>query len=253
MHQVDSPNVAQITTDGTNNMYPSIVWNGSEFGLTWQDDREGNTNIYFTRVNASLNAKLISDKRIDISPSNACRPSIASFEDKYGIAWEDSRHGEAEIYFTIVNADGNKITNEIRISTANGISGGASLVFNGREFCVAWHDGRNGQWDICVARISTNGTGLSESRVTTDNNFQKRPSLVWNGSEYVLAWQDNRNGVYEIYIAYLNASGNKIEQERKISSSISNTLYPSLIWAGSGPAAVWCDYQDADGEIYLGY
>jgi len=43
--------------------WPSLSWTGSEFGVSWYDDRDGNEEIYFARV-SSAGAKIGSDLRV---------------------------------------------------------------------------------------------------------------------------------------------------------------------------------------------
>lgn len=251
----------KVTVAGTNNRCPSLVWNGNGFGLAWQDDRLGTNHIYFNRVSADRSTTIHSPAvQVDSSTGDALCPSLVWTGSQYGVAWHDSRHGDAEIYFSRINDAGEKQGGDLRISSSEGLSWDPDLVWTGSEFGVAWGDGRNGDWDIYFRRISADGILVGdEKRITSATGNAESPSLVWTGNEYAVAWSDSRNGPYAIYLVYLDATGNKLEAERCISSGPSNCRFPSLVWANDKPCVAWCDYRGyeqsplTDGEIYLGW
>jgi hypothetical protein len=43
----------RVTNDGHDSEWPSLVWTGSEFGVSWHDDRDGNYEIYFSLIRCS--------------------------------------------------------------------------------------------------------------------------------------------------------------------------------------------------------
>ena len=57
--------------------------------------------------------------------------------------------------------------------TSNIVVNGASLVFNGSEFAMAWMDARDGNFEIYFARMGLNGMLIgTEQRITDDVNLQ---------------------------------------------------------------------------------
>src|SRR4030042_69687 len=43
----------RVTSEASNSAVPSLAWTGSEFGVSWEDYREGNDEIYFARVSSA--------------------------------------------------------------------------------------------------------------------------------------------------------------------------------------------------------
>jgi hypothetical protein len=43
----------RATRDAGYSFEPSLVWTGSEYGLAWEDNRDGNNEIYFTRLSSA--------------------------------------------------------------------------------------------------------------------------------------------------------------------------------------------------------
>jgi hypothetical protein len=89
----------RITNAGGLSWSPSLVWTGSEFGVSWQDDRDSNDEIYFTRINAS-GVKQGSDVRITNAAGHSDSSSLVWTGSEYGVCWCDDRDGNPpDIYF----------------------------------------------------------------------------------------------------------------------------------------------------------
>jgi hypothetical protein len=94
----------QITNAAGDSAYPSIDWNGFQYGLSWQDARNGNAAIYFTQVSAqgmeNGNELLLS------SGSGVSDYTTALWNGStFAFCWRDSRNGptgNTEIYFATV-------------------------------------------------------------------------------------------------------------------------------------------------------
>ena len=75
-----------------------MVWTGSEHGVAWHDNRDGvDSEIYFARISAD-GVKVGSDVRIT-SAGYSSVPSLVWSGSEYGVAWQDDRNGDGEIYF----------------------------------------------------------------------------------------------------------------------------------------------------------
>jgi len=240
-------NDVRITNDVSYSYMPSLAWTGSEYGVSWVDDRDNpniSEEIYFARISAS-GAKIGSDVRITNDANLSRDPSLAWTGSEYGVSWVDDRDGNFQIYFARISTDGTKIGADIRITNdANG-SSGPSLAWTGSEYGVSWRDYRDGNDEIYFARISASGTKVgADVRITNDSNWSELPSLVWTGSEYGVSWDDDRDGNYEIYFAHISASGTKIGADVRITNAAYDSSYPSLAWTGSEYGVSWEDLRD---------
>jgi len=250
---------AAVTSDLGASGFASTVWTGIEYGVAWHDDRnadsDGNWEIYFARLDASGN-KIGSDIRVTYDTAISGGPSLVWTGSEYGLAWRDTRDGNAEIYFCRLDAAGNKIGEDRRITYAPELSSTPSLVWTGKEYGVAWHDERDENREIYFARLHPSGKKISSDiRVTVDDALSEYPSLVWTGERFAMSWHDERDGNSEIYLARLDPLGTKDGSDIRITNDGAASEYPSLIWAGSGYGVVWHDNRDAtsDGnwEIYF--
>jgi hypothetical protein len=84
--------------------YPSIDWNGFEYGVSWQDEREGKAAIYFAQVSAQ-GAKNGAEKKLSSGSGTSSFTTALWNGTTYGFAWRDDRDGPSgntEIYFAYV-------------------------------------------------------------------------------------------------------------------------------------------------------
>jgi predicted RecA/RadA family phage recombinase len=242
----------RITNASSDSSLPSLVWSGSEYGVAWQDSRDGNNEIYYARISAS-GQKQGSDVRITNDLALSRYPSLVwTTGSKYGVAWDDTRDGNYEIYFARI--DGVKQGNDVRITNALNSSLMPSLCWRDPfDYAVMWMDDRDGNNEIYFARISSGGAliNLSEARVTINSAFKGVTRAVWTGSEYGVAWHDSRNGDSEIYFARVNTIGTKQGSDVRITNASDASLSPSLVWTGSAYGVAWCDDRDGNREIYF--
>ncbi len=199
----------RITNDINNSLHPSLVWTGSQYGVSWYDDRDGNDEIYFARIDSSGN-KVGLDVRISDNDSLISNnPSLAWNGTEFGVCWYDERDGY-EIYFSRINNLGNKIGLDIAIDYDLNGSNYPSLVWNGTRYGISWRDWRDGNEEIYFAEFDSLGNKTTLDVRVTDNLFMSsKPSLVWTGIGYGVSWEDTRDVNYEIYFAILNSSGIK--------------------------------------------
>ena len=232
--------------------HPAAVWTGTEYGVVWQDARDENFEIYFTRLNSSVQ-KLMWDVRITSNPALSGFPSIVWTGTEFGVAWEDNRDGNSEIYFARISTAGLKLGEEVRITASEGSSGSPSLAWNGTEFGLAWSDDRTGVSEIYFARINSSGVKQGEDvRVTETAQYSGLPSLAWTGTEYGVAWMDGPySGGSYIYFARLSPEGVKQGTDVQLTNGSRSISGPSLAWAGTEYGLAWSEGAYQQQEIYF--
>jgi len=147
----------RITNATEASSLPYLVWTGTGYGLSWEDERDGNFEIYFARVNAA-GVKQSSDVPITNISWSSFDPSLVWTGTEYGVAWEDYSAGNLEIYFARISSAGVKQGPDVRITNASGYSYRPSLVWRGSEYAVAWEDNRYGNYEIYFARLYPDGS-----------------------------------------------------------------------------------------------
>lgn len=90
--------------------HPALVWNGVEYGLAWDDDRDGNREIYFARVTAAGNL-IGSTLRISNTADDSLAPQLvwSASASSWVVAWSEAFGGEPSLRWALLDASGVKI------------------------------------------------------------------------------------------------------------------------------------------------
>lgn len=243
----------RVTNDPAISRYDSLAWTGSEYGIAWEDFRDGSNQIYFARLD-SLGNKIGNDVRITFSSGGAGKPNLVWNGTEYGLAWSDLRDNNAgsEIYFVRIDSLGNKIGSDVRITTAWGESYWVSMVWNGTGYGLVWEDGRNSNWEIYFARINSLGSKIgSDVRITTNTANSWNPQIIWTGADYGITWMDDRAGNWDIFFAKVNSSGIKSTGDIQVTSLPTHSMWSTIDWTGTDYGIAWTDERDGNQEIYF--
>ena len=231
-------------TSGADAWWPSLVWTGTHFGLAWSDRRLANAQVFFARLDASGN-KLGDDVLVSYDPEESSYQSLVWTGAEYGLAWEDYRHGPAEIYFARLDASGNKLGSEVRITDVPDDSYEPSIVWTGAEYGVAWTN-YSTAGNIYCARLDASGGKIGGDVLVTDpSSAAYGSSLVWTGSGYGVAWADWRNRRCRDLLR--RAQQRRERGSARRSGSRTPPVHPdepSMAWTGSEYGVIWRDRRD---------
>ena len=233
--------------------WPSLAWNGEEFGVAWYDERDGNREIYFNRLHASGN-KIRADIRVTDDPGVSHMPSLDWTGKDWGVAWHDDRFGDTEILFSRLDPAGNEIGDDVRVTDAAGSSENVALVSSGAIYGAVWHDSRDGAWEVYFARLDPSGAKVgTDLRVTSAAEISGWPDVTWTGSEFGVFWHDQRNGNWEIYQRTVDPRGVATSPETRLTFEGTGSYQPSVVWSGSSYALAWHDDRAGNFEIHLNF
>ena len=194
----------RVTTSAGSSVNPSIAWNGTEYGVTWGDDRNGNFEIYFTRL-SSTGVKVGGDIRVTTAPSTSNFPWLVWTGSEYGVSWQDARTGNFDIFFARLSTTGDKVGADVNLTQDAVSSEVSSLAWIGTEYGVTWYDQHEGNFEIYFARLSPAGEIVGGAlRVTNALGTSALPVLAWSGDRYGVSWDDTRDGSVEIYFSVVD-------------------------------------------------
>jgi hypothetical protein len=190
----------RVTNDAGYSAMPSLAWTGTEYAMAWQDDRPGNDEVYFARIDAS-GVEIGADLRITNATGTSGLTSLVWTGTEFGLGWEDSRNGIQENFFARLDAAGTKIGTDVRLSAR--LFTPWNLVWTGTEYGLAWTDDRDGNLEIYFGRVDASGAPVgTDLRLTNDPALSRAVSLVWTGAVYAVAWGDLRDGNWEVYFSH---------------------------------------------------
>jgi len=245
--------------------------------IVWEDDRNGNKDIYFGKVDEFRELSAYTGKQITTNPASQEKPSISG---DY-IVWQDYRNGNWDIYLykrstgkeTQLTADPGKQwmpivrgnyaawyaindsssrTNVVLYDIAAGkvkkvidcnalttIPGGQTEFKPAlSEKYVAWVEGDD--WKVQVHYYDIAAEKIVGPVSTSTAATQAWPSL--HGS--LIVWEDYRHGNADIYMTDL---ANPSEEEQRITSNTLDQVSPAI----SGSIIAWEDLRkgpDGKGE-----
>ncbi|MCA6437916.1 MAG: T9SS type A sorting domain-containing protein [Bacteroidetes bacterium] len=205
--------------------------------ITWDDYRNGESDIYAQRLDSN-GVALWATNGVPVCSKPLSQKGTKLVSDGAGgaiVVWQDSLLGSTDIYAQRISNTGTLLwtsagvpictspLKQIRPRIQSDNAGGAFIV---------WQDRRMGvEPDIYAQRINGSGNPLwAVNGVVVCNaiNSQSYPKMRADGSNgVIIAWQDKRNALdFDIYAQRLNASG-------------------TALWATNGvPIAVAADNQE---------
>jgi hypothetical protein len=228
---------------------PVLVWTQNGYAAAWTDERDGNPEVYFARLDSQGN-KLGGDVRVTSTPGISETPDLAWASSELGMVWSDQRDGNSEIYFVRLDPAGTKLGAEVRVTSNPARSEFPSLVQFNNGYAVAWNDTRDGTFQIYLARLQYDGTKIGvETRVSTGTALSASPSLAASSSGFGVAWHDLRDpGGLQIYFARLDPTGARIGNDVRLSALGLAGGEPSVASSGGGYGIVWSSTPGSGGE-----
>jgi hypothetical protein len=227
--------------------FPAATWTGSEVGIMWQDDREGNDELFFTRLDA--HGTPVEDPiRATFTPEDSWFPALIWTGSRYAFVWYDAPDGDHPIYFGQMDALGIRTGPDVAVISGAGSAQRPDIEWTGSEFGVAWWTSSAGLIDVFFRRLRDDGTSpMSPLLINESPAAVGWLSLAWTGSEYAVAWSDSS----AIYISRVTADGVRIGTSIRASTPTTGAWDPSLVWDGSGYAVAWEDERYASPEIMV--
>lgn len=233
--------------------------------IAWTDSRNGFTDIFVRRIDASGNALWTTDG-VAVCAAVLGQGEPVMVSDGAGgaiVAWQDPRNASSfDIYVQRVNATGAAVwtANGVALCTATGEQVAAKVVSDGSGGAiVVWQDGRSGSsWDIYARRINAAGTPQWTANgvaVCTAASGQVNPFLVEDGAGgAIVTWDDGRLvGNTDIYAQRLNAAGTAQWTANGIAACAAafDQSGPRITSDGaSGAIITWYDYRNGSHDIY---
>jgi hypothetical protein len=235
-----------------------IVWTGSEYGVVWNyyGDGMNGYEIFFARLDKE-GRKIGTDVRITYADRDSDNPSIAWSGKEYGIAWGDERHEPGmdgrELYFVRVDAEGNKIGDETRLTVGSRDSIGPDLVWNGAGWAIVWNENGSVDEDYFI-RLSPEGIPLDVAAPFTTVDRPGFPHVVWTGREYGTVFRDYNTtpnlGDY-VHLQRLDDTGSSVGEVNTVSDLDTDAKDLSLAWTGTEYGVAWTDARLLQWDIYL--
>jgi len=195
---------APLTEGAGQSNFPSIVVEGSTVYVVWQDNRDGNTEVFLKRSEDG-GVSWGPDRRVTANPARSENPSIAVQGSEVYVTWTDTRDDAFFEVYCSRSLDGGETWEEPqRLSHASGQSYNPSIAVSGPMVHVLWHDERDGNPDIYYAASDDGGASWwASENLSLDPDVSYSPFVAVDGWRVHVIWQDGRSqGQYNHDIFY---------------------------------------------------
>ncbi len=166
----------RLTNNTANSMGPSVAAAGSAVHVVWQDNRDGNYEIYYKR-STDNGVNWSADTRLTNNTANSYAPSIVATTIANHIVWEDTRNGNYDIYYKRSTNAGVNWFGDIRLTSDTADSKWASVAISGTAVYVVWEDNRNLNWEIYF-KCNLSGNPSKVNNISTE--IPSKYSLLQN-------------------------------------------------------------------------
>jgi hypothetical protein len=243
----------RVCDSNDNEINPAIVVDRSSSNkayIVWQDDRNGNQDIYIATSSNGFVTEAIS--QITSNSADQLDPAVTvDSGNVVYVVWTDARNASSDIYGAASN---NSWTNVPIVSKANNQSNPViAAESSGNILHMLWVDDTLGNKDIFYA--SSNGlpsSPLSGMNIIDDDSGadQLAPAIITAGTKVFACWQDERNADTDLYFVEVD-SGNRTNVLIGDDSTNTRQSVPAIGVDGDGyPYAVWVDNRNKNTDIY---
>lgn len=175
--------------EATRSSSAGLAFDGEAFGATMTSRVEGRTQGQFQRISAR--GQLVgAAQRIARVNAESYGGPLAWSGERFLTAYEDARQdGNYEIYFDHLNRQGERLIEDLRVTTADDYSLRPSVLWTGAEALLVWDDRRfEGGGDASALfgqRISVDGAPLGGNVRVSPNGVRAENAAVALGSTRV--------------------------------------------------------------------
>jgi hypothetical protein len=199
----------RLTNNSALSFSASVSVSGSDVNVVWNDNRDGNYEIYF-KHSSNGGTSWETDRRLTLNSANSEAPSVSANGSFVHVVWDDRRDFNNEIYYMLSTNSGTSWVSETRLTNDPGNSINPSVSVSGSFVHIAWTEFRSGNNEIYYKRSTDAGLYWDpELRLTNNSASSEKPSILVYGSALHVVWQDNRDGNNEIYHKR-NPNGNTV-------------------------------------------
>ncbi len=190
----------RLTNQNAWSQYPSVSVSGSVVHVVWNDDRDGNFEIYYKR---SIDEGISwgADTRLTNAPSNSYNPSVSVSGLVVHVVWHDFRNGGSpEIYYKRSIDGGVNWGVDTRLTNNPFDSNNPSVSVSGLAVHVVFSSWRDGNSEIYYKRSIDGGVNWgADIRLTNNFAGSFSSSVSVSGPIVHVVWHDERDGNAEIY------------------------------------------------------
>lgn len=232
--------------------------------VAWEDQRNGDNDLYARRVNASGVPQWIANGAAICTAPNAQFGCAIASDGAGGaiLAWSDNRNGGgADLFAQRVDASGASLwtANGILICNQPGDQLSAAIMsYAVGGTILAWVDYRNASnYAVYVQRVSATGVpqwtpdGVAISTSVIGDQYVPRLASDGSGGAIVV-WTGGGTSTFNVYAQRLSAYGAPqwASEGITICAAADEQIFPVLVSSGDASIMAWLDDRSGGDDIY---
>jgi hypothetical protein len=156
----------RLTNNSAASGNPSIAVSGSNLFVVWEDNRDGNNEIYIKRsTDEGINWG--TDTRLTNNSAASGWPSIVAYLSNVHVVWQDYRDVNSEIYYKRSSNGGTTWGTDTRLTNNSASSGLPSIAVSGSLVHIVWEDNRDTDMEVYYKRNPT-GNSVGINNISTE-------------------------------------------------------------------------------------
>lgn len=247
--------------DGFLSGFARIVWNGTEFGVVYSDDRltTPDRGVYFARLDATGAVIAGSEVKLGGAAGSQDYAAVAwnPVDHQWGVAWLNLPGGDADVRFARLDATGAAIAgSQIEVTTASGFawgylsdSGTSPLIWTGTQYALAWTT----QNTVAITEIPATGGAIHTIAIpVTGAQMPDRATIAWDGTHYGITWMNWASSHYRVHSALVDATGIVAGTDVALGDATLYSGESSIVWTGADYALAWHEEggTPVDGSVW---
>ncbi len=235
----------RLTNNAATSQYPSVSVSGSTVHVAWQDNRDGNDEIYYKR-STDGGATWQPDVRLTNNTLFSRFPCVSASGLFVHVLWQDFRDGNWRAYYKRSTDGGASWATDLALTDLMAYSQYPSVSAVASAVHLVWRELRDGNNEIYYKRSTDNGlTWEADVRLTNNTAISREPSCAVAGQNVHVVWHDLRDGNYEVYYkrnptgnpTAVGVVGSEIPEGYSLSQNYPNPFNPATHIPFSVPAS----------------
>ncbi|MBJ6761819.1 hypothetical protein JGU66_13675 [Myxococcaceae bacterium JPH2] len=197
---LDTANGFTITTAAGNQVQPKVTFDGTNHLVVWADARNGNLDIYATRVRASDRSVLdVNGIAVSTAVGGQMNPQVTFASGECFVVWRDGRAGAGvDLYGARVRASDGVVLDPAGLVLVTGAKNEESpaIATDGTQALLAWSEARTELGsDLYATRVRlSDGVPLDGTGLLVATAAVNQTSMTLTAGGKATSWSGQRPG-----------------------------------------------------------
>jgi hypothetical protein len=245
------PDGIVVSAEASNQEYPDVSFDGQNFLVVWQDDRNASfLNIYAARVSPAGAVLDPSGIVVAADTFGDWSPSVGFAGGDHLVVWEGHNSSGVNIYGALVSPGGIVTKPRFLVSGATGEQLSPVVARGPTNSLVVWQDTRLSDYDIFAARVRADGTVLDTSgiMVAGTSTFDRMPRVTADEAGFRVVWLRSNM----LAVARVDTSGDVVRISDWFDVSDPDQGYDVVQGGGPELLALFSNWTDKAAGRYYG-